>query len=390
MKRCPVTPRRLSPDHGPGSTSTARDRGVIALIVVVLAVTACRADGTVADPSTTLGPSTTTSVVVEETTTSQPAVTTTTTLALPEVDLAQPQVWYAPNMGSVDFLGLFSQPESWEKARERVDVFKFYGNSVWGFPYDIGGANVLDAFVDVAAFQRLHDWGIAVALELGVIKFFACEPESWVEYADLTISNIEANGGRVSFIAMDEPLLGGQLVENGQTCGYSIEESAQVVAEYVRMVKDAHPDVAIGTIETIPPQTADEVGQWIVALEAAGVVPAFLHLDVEISLGVNDPGFVAALGQLRDFSEERGIPFGLILTADWQRADSDRGYYDSVMQWASSIAERLGRPTHLVFQSWIGPAPSGLHEMPVNLPEDDPDVYSHTRLILDGLGLLDG
>jgi hypothetical protein len=360
------------------------------LLVVVLVVTACGGNGTVVAPTTLLGPSTSTSAVVEETPTTPPATMTTTTLSLPRVDLAQPQVWYAPNMGSVDFSLLFSQPELWEKARERIDVFQFYGNTVSGFPYDIGGDNVLDTFVDVAAFERLHDWGIAVALELGVIKFFACEPESWVEYADLTISNIEANGGRVSFVAMDEPLLGGQLVENGQTCGYSIEESAQVVAEYFRKVKEAHPDVAIGTIETIPPQTADEVGQWIVALEKAGAVPAFLHLDVEVSLGVKDPGFVAALGELRDFSEERGIPFGLILTADWERADSDRGYYDSVMQWASSIAERLGRPTHLVFQSWIGPAESGLHELPVNLPEDDPNVYSHTRLILDGLGVLDG
>ena len=33
--------------------------------------------------------------------------------------------------------------------------------------------------------------------------------------------------------------------------------------------------------------------------------------------------------------------------------------------------------------------PLGLHEVPVNLPEDDPDVYSHTRLILEVLELME-
>jgi hypothetical protein len=49
----------------------------------------------------------------------------------------------------------------------------------------------------------------------------------------------------------------------------------------------------------------------------------------------------------------------------------------------------MDRPSHVVFQSWWGPAPSGLHEVPINLPDDDPAVYSHTRLIneiLDALG----
>jgi hypothetical protein len=98
---------------------------------------------------------------------------------------------------------------------------------------------------------------------------------------------------------------------------------------------------------------------------------------------------VAELGELSDFAERRGIPVGFILTADLAAADSDEGYFRSVVEWAESLATRLGRPTHVVFQSWIGPAPSGLHEMPVNLPDDDPQVFSHTRLILEGLEILD-
>jgi len=312
-----------------------------------------------------------------------------TPLPLPAIDLSAPQVWYGPNMGSVDFPELFTSPERWSAARERVDVFQFYGNAVSGDPFDIGGDNVLDTFVDVDAFGQLHEWGIAIALEMGVIKWFACGHASWAEYANRGITNVEANGGRVSFVAMDEPLLGGQISEGGVGCDYSVEEAAAEVAAFMTAVTAEHPDVRIGTIETIPPHTVGEIEEWMLALEAAGAKPAFLHLDVEIADGIANPVFVAELRQLRDFSEDRGIPFGLILTADWQVADSHQAYYESVMQWTHTIRLGMGRPSHLIFQSWMGPAANGFHEMPVNLPEDEPGVYSHTRLILDGLGTLE-
>jgi hypothetical protein len=309
-------------------------------------------------------------------------------LALPPLDLHAPQTWFAPNMGSVDFPELFSDPDRWKTARAQVDVFQFYANTLSGDPYDIGGDNVLDTFVDVGAFGKLHKWGIPIAIEAGVIKFFACKHGSWAEYANRAIDNVESSGGRVSFIAMDEPLLGGRLEEGGKSCRYSANEAATEVAAFMEAIRRAHPEVQVGTIETIPPQTVAEVEEWITALEAAGAKPAFLHLDVEVADGIANRRFVAGLRRLRDFSEARGIPFGLILTADWQVADSDEAYYRSVMNWAAAIRDGMGRPTHAIFQSWMGPAASGLHEMPRNLPEDAPRVFSHTRLILDGLMVL--
>jgi len=333
--------------------------------------------------------STSRAAITTTSTTAASTTTTTTVPGLPEVDLADPLVWFAPNMGSVDFPQLFSEPELWVSAREQVDVFKFYGNNVWGFPYDIGGDNVLDTFVEVDAFQKLHEWGTAVALELGVVKFFACEPQSWVDYADLTINNIESNGGRVSFIAMDEPLIGGQVVENGETCGYSMEQTAQVVAEFSRAVTTSHPEVLIGDIEAYPHYSAADLEHWLVVLGEAGVVPAFFHLDVDIErVRVEGQDVASDLIRLRDFSEDRGIPFGVIFTSNWTASGSDPSYYQSTLEWAATVAAALGRPPHVVFQSWMGPAESGRHEVPINLPESSPDVYSHTRLVLDGLDVL--
>ena len=313
-----------------------------------------------------------------------------TPLPIPGHDLAEEQTWFAPNMGSLDFPELFAEPTRWATAREAVDVFQFYANSVSGDPYDIGGDNVLQTFVAVDAFALLYDWGIPVAIEAGVIKFFACDHASWAEYAIRAIDNVEANGGRVSFIAMDEPLLGGQLIEGELTCGYTMEQAAAEVAAFVAAVQGEHPDVRIGTVETSPPQTVQEIDAWMAALAAAGATPAFLHLDVEVADGISNPAFVAELAWLRDASEARGIPFGLILIADWQVATSDAAYVQSVLDWSTAIRDGMGRPAHVVFQSWMGPAASGLHEMPINLPDDDPALPSHTRLILDGLDVLEG
>jgi hypothetical protein len=355
-------------------------------LVSAFFVASCSATG-VGVTTTTLPATTSTT---QATTSTVPATTTTTTLALPAVDLHDDLVWYGPNMGSVDFPELFSQPELWSTARDRVDVFKFASNALAGFPYDIGGDNVLDTFVEVGAFAKLHEWGIAISVEAGAIKFFACEAQSWADYANLAIDNVEANGGQVSFLSMDEPLIGGQVVENGQTCGLTMDETAAVVAEFVSLVTTAHPDVIVGDIEAYPHYPVADLEQWILALQDAGVTPAFLHLDVDIERAeVESQNVIDDLRRLRDFSEQQGIPFGVILTANWTFTDSDERYFQSTTEWADTVTTALGRTSHVIFQSWWGPAPSGLHEVPINLPEDDPAVPSHTRLIneiLDALG----
>ncbi len=35
-------------------------------------------------------------------------------------------VWFTSNVGTKDFLNMFSQPQLWEKARSKINVIKFY------------------------------------------------------------------------------------------------------------------------------------------------------------------------------------------------------------------------------------------------------------------------
>ena len=330
-------------------------------------------------PTVTAGP----------TTPATPAVTASG-LPIPSIDLAAPLVWYAPNMGSVDYPDLFTAPEQWSAARDRVDVFQFYGNNVSGTPFDIGGDNVLDTFVDAQAFSQLHQWQIAVSLELGVIKFFECTAGPWADYAQLAVDNVEANGGRVSFISMDEPLVGAQVTEGGTTCGLTMAETATVVRDFVDQVSAAHPDVLIGDIGAYPHHSVAELEEWIATLESAGARPAFFHLDVDIErVRVEGQNVGRDLRRLRDYCTEHGIPFGVILTSNWTQAGSDEDYFRSTLRWTRTVADAIGRPAHAIFQSWQGPAASGFHEVPINLPESGSEAFSHTRLILAGLDVLE-
>lgn len=80
------------------------------------------------------------------------------------------------------------------------------------------------------------------------------------------------------------------------------------------------------------------------------------------------------------------IRFGVIFWG--QDGTNGRAYYDDVLGWVRTVGEAVGRPEDVVFQSWLE-AEGGRQDVPVNLPEDDPAVYSHTRLLDDWLAPLE-
>jgi hypothetical protein len=85
-------------------------------------------------------------------------------------------VWFAPNMGSVDYKELLTNPESWSETRGRIDVFKFYGQLLVGDPgpCDICANNDLRSLVEAGVFRKLADWGIRIALEGAALVSGGC------------------------------------------------------------------------------------------------------------------------------------------------------------------------------------------------------------------------
>lgn len=119
-------------------------------------------------------------------------------------------------------------------------------------------------------------------------------------------------------------------------------------------------------------------------------MPAYFHLDVNMVQARMEGTDVAGdLQRLSRFFLDREIPFGVIFTSNtnWDAA-SNRAYFDSTMEWTRIVNDAIGRPQHVVFNSWLGPGPNGVHVFPFNLPENDLAEYSHTRLINEGLEVL--
>ncbi|MCZ7667601.1 MAG: hypothetical protein M5U34_10485 [Chloroflexi bacterium] len=78
----------------------------------------------------------------------------------------------------------------------------------------------------------------------------------------------------------------------------------------------------------------------------------------------------------------------MIFTSNWTEAGSDDTYFASTMDWLGAVTSAIGMPAHAIFQSWQGPVPGGVvHAVPTNLPEDNAAIYSHTRLLNEGLAL---
>lgn len=310
------------------------------------------------------------------------------TLTPAPISVSSDLVWFAPNFGSQGFVELFTQPDQWTEARSRVDVFQFYADNVIGKePCSICGDNSLEAFIRAKAFQKLTDWGIGIGIELGPIyPDWDCSGDTVYGNAHKAIQNIHYNNGEVAFLSMDEPLMYGQLDINGKKCDYNMEETAAITAHYIERLTSAHPGIAVGDIEPYPHFSIAELEDWILALEAQGVTPAFFHLDVDTERVREEKRSVAIdLRTLEQFCNEHGIPFGVIFTSNWTAAHSDKTYFNSAMGWARTVNAAIGKPQHVIFQSWQGPASNGAHEVPANLPESAPSVFSHTRLILEGL-----
>lgn len=305
------------------------------------------------------------------------------------------QAWFVPNVGSLDKVTLFTQPTRWANARPRIAAFGFYlqellAQSAPDCPSC--GPNILPAYVAANAFAQLATWKIDVSIEGGAVKEWDCTGDVTAASAIAGIGNVIANKGTVRWFSMDEPYIGGMLNINGKTCGLKRAQSAAVTAHFIEVVHATYPKVEIGDIEPYPYFKESELEGWIDELKTAGVTLPFFHLDVDVNHVKNIKADVAGdLAKLRVFLEGRGIPFGVIFTANEVGMPSspalrDQFFYDRVMAWAQTVHAAIGRPEHAIFQSWFHTTEG--NQVPINMPDDDPKIASHTRLLRDGLTLL--
>jgi hypothetical protein len=301
-----------------------------------------------------------------------------------------PELWFGPNIGSLDLLDLFSKPDLWKTTRKQVSTVQLYAQHIeYDAPFApaMNGPNHWKSLSDVKALDLLKGWGLGLTIEMGAVKFDAnnskaCTGEAYAQTAiTVVIPRVIEAGGSIAAFAIDEALDSG-LNYCGQKVGETVGYTARFITNLQNALVGSKMDTKIGMIEPYPKCHADVIIQFMEGLQQAGASPRFLHLDVDrrafVDDHIPDEQVSRDLRSLQFHCTKWGIPFGVIIDA--LRADSDKAYYDNALHWQKRLRGLLGAwPDRLIVQSFADPDKSGLKKQPHNLPETAND--SHTGLI---------
>ena len=259
--------------------------------------------------------------------------------------ILRPEVGYG---GSPQYMQLFVPDAPWTQAASRINVFKIY-------PQWISEATDADL---KAQFADLDRRGIALALEWGMLTPSATcgrGVEGFGGPSTLTaLRRIHALGGKLSFIAMDEPIYFGTLYKGQNACNWTLPQMAENAAANIKALQNEFPDVQVGDIEPLPddadPNWLDQYTRGIDALQTATGKPlAFFHTD--IAWTASNKKWQAAIASMRQIVADRGLPFGVIYNSgDSQQTDA---------RWLSDAESHMvtyengvNPPDHIIFQSW--------------------------------------
>jgi len=245
---------------------------------------------------------------------------------------------------AADFLDLFQDGAQWDAAAENLRVFKID----WAF--------VDRAPIDVLrrSFEALQKRGISLAWEMGAIspgKDCGTGTEGYAGDTEKRLSRIKEAGGRLDYVAMDEPFWFGHFAKTKNTCALTLSELASNVAKQLSLVYAAFPDVKVGDIEPVIGGSADnfvnELFAWFDEFAKANGRPlAFFHADVSWQGGEEELPVIEA--HLRT----NKIRFGVVINGD-PHASSDSGWTNAAMDHLQQVVDldRLN-PDDIVFQSW--------------------------------------
>lgn len=294
-----------------------------------------------------------------------------------------PQVWIGPNPGSLDLLRMFEAPAEWARARRSIDVFKFTQQHTFAQPDPVTGPNTLAALTRVHAFRKLAHWRIRTALGSWAVKEFYCTPDPSgmaraVADTLSAVSAIQARGGLVHYLAMDEPFLAGQSPACG---GPDLEPTADRLAAYVTGVRRAYPRVRIGLIEAYPSFGVEAFDAMLRLMRARGIDPAFVHLDVDLQAVRPIEALAGDVRRLQEICRARRIPFGIIVWGYNGDADAlfARDAHRLAMALKQAYPDQGAMPDHFLLESWSASS-TGQLITPSNLPEDRP--YTLTSLLV--------
>jgi hypothetical protein len=277
-------------------------------------------------------------------------------LSLAQKPPARGEIWFSPNPGTLDMLRMFEQPDEWVNARQLVSVFNITQQHTFPTGDAIVGPNTYDALVRVGAFRMLVSWHKKLSIGVGAVKEFYCTDDASgmneaIGNSLASIAAVTNAGGVVNYLSMDEPWVSGRSKKCG---GPALEPTADRVALFMSSINRPHPDIAIGLIEAYPFSSEDAIESMLSLLEARGVRPAFLHMDIDWHSLTADQ-FVRDMRRLQTVCRSKVVPFGIIITG--YNGDADSLYAIDAAGISHLIAQTFLRwadmPEHLMFDSWV-------------------------------------
>lgn len=329
------------------------------------------------------------------------------------------EVWYSPNVGSLDMIDLFKieNTDAWAEARKQISVFGFTLTHLDGTRegvYTMVGPNVLENFLSQSTvpggpFRWLNDQGIKINLECGAVKTWSCDDIGRaIRPVLIAIDNVAKNGGVVSYITIDESFAGGMPKHwdwGLDTCDFTEEQVADQLKIFVDGIHEKYPDVQIGFWEPWPYVSegpdygTKEIQRLLLLLKSKGVPVPFFSLDFNhLHAWQLDLDVRGELWDLQQFCNDNGISFGVNIIGDNGESNETYAYGAQPMldgcgimrtpaigaiPLAVELKSAVGMPDRLLFESWVdhpSSCPVDLRLCPDNLPEQNP--ISHTGLVL--------
>jgi len=280
-------------------------------------------------------------------------------------------LWFGPNTRETtpDWKDLFTQPESWEEARESISAVAVSDLNLLPYADEVSDEEL------TSMINALKSWDIGFTIEAGAVKPWGC-------YADITssttfqaIDRIYDLDGSVEYLVMDEPLV--QMRDKPLGCGMSMDEIAKETGLYMNEIKTYYPDMKIGEAEPWPHFRQETIQDWIDQLIAESK-PDFFVLDINYAQVIRDDIIpIDEVAAIADYVRSRGIPFYMFIWNSGsiypQQVVDDETQYEATLKFASIIHD-VTTFDGVIFESW--------DTFPITTLPETAD-YSLTRLLRD-------
>lgn len=274
---------------------------------------------------------------------------------------------FGPTIASADLLEMFRSPDQWATARERMGVFNFFSQQIRSFSGV--GPNTYEALIEVDAFRKLREWGIATAVEKGSVKEGDWDARNGIGEIDEVIKRIEEAGGHLDYINMDEPLTAAMKKSPPQP----LSVTADAVAEFIKVCYDRK--VRVNWLEAWPNVSIETMRQFLVLLDERGALPHGWHLDCDMRRAAKESASLTDMvATVRTIIQDYAITTGVFLAG--YPASTDMEYVVDVKSLASHMHTAFPDMAQVIVESWVGRRDGALQDVPRNLPESSPDTHT--------------